>query len=92
MNVERAAALLRVPMSAEGQALCLEQIEAVLQIGENVGHFVRGQTSAVAETITTADRTARRLRFTIRWQSAISANLFSDVIYASIDPISAVAA
>lgn len=92
MTVTRAADLLRVPMSAEGQSLCLAEIEAVLQLGENIGHFVRGQTSAVAVTISTADRTARRLRFTVRWQSAISFNIFSETIYASIDPISAVAA
>lgn len=63
-------------VDATGQGRGLAILNARLIQGEEVQHFVRGQTRATAEDITTADETARRLRFTAEAQIAGDAITF----------------
>ncbi len=77
----------KIPIDASGQALILAEINAQFNIGVAAGHFVDGQTVAVAEDITAADITAQRLRFTGQVQSAASARLFQFTFNFSTSPI-----
>lgn len=84
----------KITVDAQGQALVVGVIEGLLQQGIAAGHFAAGldenddpTTSVVAETITSADRTARRFRITVRAQIAISGRLFTINAYFSRDPI-----
>lgn len=78
----------KIVVSKAGQKKILALIDGLLQQGVAAGHFVEGQTSAVAEAITSADLAARRMRFTVRAQLAVSARLFVFNCYFSRDPIS----
>ena len=63
----------KVPMSKSGQALILQEIEQLYSQGVAAGHFLsradatdQGLTVTIrAETITSTDRSLRRLRFTV---------------------------
>jgi len=77
----------KIVVSKAGQKKILALIDGLLQQGVAAGHFVEGQTSAAAEAITSADLTARRMRFTVRAQLAVSARLFVFNCYFSRDPI-----
>ncbi|MEN0065937.1 MAG: hypothetical protein AAGA48_27600 [Myxococcota bacterium] len=63
----------KLQVGPTGQAAVLGELEGLLTLGEEAGHFLAGQTTATAEAITDADRTARRLRFSAAAQSAQSA-------------------
>jgi hypothetical protein len=92
---ERTAALVvehgergeKIVIDKTGQKKVLAVIEGLLAAGVSAGHFVVGQTEAIAETITSADRDARTMRFTVRAQLAVSARLFTFNCYFSRDPI-----
>jgi len=76
---------LKLPLSADGQAIILGQINALYQRGINAGHFLsREQAAALgstviirAEPITSTDRTNRRLRFTVQIPILLDARLIS---------------
>lgn len=59
-----------------GQNAVLGEILAQYNEGEAAGHFVTGQTTAVAETLTAADKTAQRMRFTGEAEIAVSGRIF----------------
>jgi len=92
---ERTAALVvahgdrgeKIVIDKTGQRKILALIEGLLDQGVAAGHFVAGQTSAVAETITSTDLDDRNMRFTIRAQLAVSARIFTFTAYFSRDPI-----
>ena len=67
----------KLPVSVGGQSILLKDIEALLAQGVTAQHFAAGQTVAVAETISAADTTARRLRFTVTAQLLASARIFT---------------
>lgn len=67
----------KIPVSAVGQAIVLAELEALLAQGVTAGHFVAGQTQVVAESITSADIAANRLRFTGSAQAAVSARVIT---------------
>lgn len=71
----------KIIVDSTGQAKILAILVTRLQQGEEVGHFVRGQTRATAETITTEDVLARRLRFKVEAQVAADAISFPITIY-----------
>ena len=75
--VALAARGLKLPVTVGGQSILLKDIEALLAQGVTAGHFAAGQTIAVAEVITAADETARRLRFTVTAQLVASARIFT---------------
>jgi hypothetical protein len=81
----------KITVDTRGQALVLAQIRKRLLQGESVGHFLPGETSAVGEDITDADRDANRLRFTIRATIAGDATTLTLSIYTSRDLLSAAA-
>ena len=93
--VERTAALVlehgdrgeKIVIDKTGQRKILALIEGLLDQGVAAGHFVAGQTEAIAEAITSTDLDAREMRFTIRAQFAVSARLFEFNAYFSRDPI-----
>lgn len=70
-----------------GQSAVLAEILAQFQSGEDAGHFVAGQTLATAETLTTADRTAQRMRFTGQAQIAVSGRIFVFTFNFGRDPV-----
>lgn len=53
-----------IAVNARGQAAILAVIAATFSDMANAGHFEAGQIALIAEAISAADRTARRLRFT----------------------------
>lgn len=67
-----------------GQVEGLGLINARLQQGERIGHFVQGQTRATAEPITTQDILDGKLRFKIEAQIARDARQF--VVNAYLQP------
>ena len=93
--VERTAVLVvehssrgeKIVVDKTGQLKVLALIDGLLAQGVEAGHFVAGQTESTAETITSADLTAREMRFTIRAQLAVSGRLFTFNCYFSRDPI-----
>lgn len=87
LAVAHAARGERVIMDTSGQLKILTVIEALLQQGVGAGHFIAGQTEAVAEAITSDDLTARELRFTVRAQDATTGRLFTFDCNFSREPI-----
>jgi hypothetical protein len=77
----------KIILDATGQAKVQAVIESRLAQGEQAAHFAVGQTSVVAETITSTDRSLQRMRFTVRAQDAVAARLFNFTVYFSRDPI-----
>lgn len=77
----------KIIVDSTGQAKILGILAVRLEQGESVGHFVRGQTRATAEAITTADILARRLRFKVEAQIAADARLFDITIYLQPDAL-----
>ncbi len=77
----------KLPVSIEGQALVMKEIDSVFATGVSAGHFAAGQTVVEAETITDADRTAQRMRFTGRAQFAIGARQVEFDFFFSTDPV-----
>lgn len=77
----------KIVVDKTGQNKVLALIEGLLAQGVDAGHFVAGQTEAVAESITSSDLTNREMRFTIRAQLAVSGRLFTFNAYFSRDPI-----
>lgn len=77
----------KIIVDGTGQAKILAILNTRLQQGEDVGHFVRGQTRATGETITVADGLARRLRFKVEAQVAADARLFDITIYLQQTPL-----
>lgn len=84
----------KLTVDRNGQSVVVGLCDGLLQQGVTAGHFVSGvdenddpTTSTVAETISSADRTARRFRITIRAQNAIAGRLFTFNAYFSRDPI-----
>ncbi len=84
----------KLTVDRSGQSVVVGLCDGLLQQGVTAGHFVAGvdenddpTTSTVAETISSADRTARRFRITIRAQNAIAGRLFTFNAYFSRDPI-----
>lgn len=71
-----------VAVDAIGQALVVAVVAGVFQAAETGRHIEPGWT-VVAETISTADRTARRLRFTVRATLVVSGRLFTFNVYLS---------
>lgn len=76
-QVALAATGKKIPVSTVGQAIVLAELEALLAQGVTAGHFVSGQTQVAAETITSADIAANRLRFTGSAQVAVSARVIT---------------
>lgn len=81
----------KIPVTTEGQALVLAEIDGLFQVGVTAGHFVAGQTASEGVAITAADRSAGRLRFTAEAQVAANARLFEFTINFSTSPISSAA-
>lgn len=77
----------KIVLDASGQAKILAVIQARLEQGERVGHFIAGQTSVVAESISAADITNQRLRFTGRGQRATDARLIDFDFEISTDTV-----
>jgi hypothetical protein len=77
----------KIIIDSTGQAKVLGILATRLQQGEDVGHFDRGQTRATGFPITTADVTARRLRFKIEAKVAADARLFDITIYLQQTPL-----
>lgn len=77
----------KLPVSIEGQALVMKEIDSVFLTGVSAGHFASGQTIVEAETISDADRTAQRMRFSGRAQFAIGARQVEFDFYFSTDPV-----
>tara|TARA_R110000824_G_scaffold30668_7_gene100631 strand:+ start:5754 stop:6812 length:1059 start_codon:yes stop_codon:yes gene_type:complete len=67
----------KIVIGPTGQGQLLAEISALFQRGVNAGHFISGQTSQKAETITQADFDLGRLRFSGAGQLASSARLFT---------------
>lgn len=85
--VARNNAGLKIPVTVEGQALVQQLIEAQFGIGVDAGHFVSGQTISQPVTITAADITAQRLRFTGQAQLVTSARIFQFDFNFSRNPV-----
>lgn len=77
----------KIIVDSTGQAKILGILRVWLQRGEQVGHFVTGQTRATGESITSADILARRLRFKVEAQIAADARLFNVTIYLQADAL-----
>jgi hypothetical protein len=77
----------KIIVDSTGQAKVLGILSTRLQQGEDVGHFDRGQTRATGLPITTADVTARRLRFKAEAKVAADARLFDITIYLQQTPL-----
>jgi hypothetical protein len=87
LAVQHSARGEKIVVDATGQAKVQTVIESRLAQGVQAQHFAAGQTSVVAETITSTDRSLQRMRFTVRAQDAVAARLFNFTVYFSRDPI-----
>ena len=95
-RLQAGVAALKTAASARGEKIVVDEsggvqvlavIKQWLDIGVAAGHFVEGGTSAVMETISTADRAAQRIRFSVQAQDAVSARIFQFAVNLSRDPI-----
>ena len=77
----------KLPLDATGQTMVVSAIKSRLAQGVAAGHFEDGQYTVVAEAITSADITARRMRVTVRAQNVVSARLFTFNLYFSTTPV-----
>ena len=77
----------KIIVDSTGQAKILAILNQRLRQGEDAGHFVRGQTRATGEAITTADILARKLRFKVEAQIAADARLFDINVYLQPDAL-----
>lgn len=77
----------KLTVSLEGQALVMKEIDSIYAQGVTAGHFAVGQTVVEAVTITDADRTAQRMRFTGSAQFAIGARTVDFDFFFSTDPV-----
>ncbi len=66
----------KVLVNLTGQAQIEAVIRGVTDTGEAAGHFTPGQVVITGVAITDADRTARRLQFTVQAQVGIATRLF----------------
>lgn len=74
-------------VDASGQGKILAILNQRLAQGEDVGHFVRGQTRATALAITSADIAAKRLRFKVEAQIAADARNFVFNVHLQADAL-----
>lgn len=77
----------KILAAPSGQTKILAEIAGLLQQGEQVGHFTPGQTRPTAYAISSADLTARRLRFKAEAQIGADAYIFDTTVYQSSTPI-----
>lgn len=84
--VSRANAGEAIVVDASGQALILAELEALIILGKQIGHFT-GPHRAAAVAITASDLSNQRLRFTAQVQVATAARLFDFAINLSRDPV-----
>lgn len=85
--VARSAAGQKIPVTPEGQGLIQALLEQLFSEGVNAGHFVQGETVAVATPITATDISLQRLRFTGQAQVVTSARIFQFDLNFSRNPI-----
>lgn len=93
-KVQESAAGRKIGVTREGQSAILAILRETLQQGVAAGHFAATDpdtgevgTRVTAYAITSADRTARRLRFLVEAQSLVSARLFTFAVNLSLDPL-----
>ena len=70
-----------------GMAQLESAVKKITDQGERARHFTPGQVVITPETITDADRTARRLRLTVEAQIGISTRLFNITANFSTTPV-----
>lgn len=77
----------KIGVTKTGQSKIASLLAQQLAIGVAAGHFVRGQTEVLPQTITSTDLSSGKLRFKVRGQLVSSARLFEFDINFSRDPI-----
>ena len=87
LKLQHTARGAKIPVNAEGQVKVMGILNSRLQQGVAAGHFVKGQTRVTPIDITTADETARRLRFKVEAQIAGDTRIFMFNVYVQPDAL-----
>ena len=84
--VATSAAGLKIPVNASGQQQIAAELQAVLDRGVAASHIEPGYLIQ-PQAITNADRTARRMRFTVSAQNVVGALTISLTVNLSTSPV-----